>query len=198
REGEEEAKRAKSTAARSRGREKKVEAPDVFDGRKSYRATSGRTLPEGLPGEFTDKDGNSDGQVTMAEFAKEWNDEVVAEFLDSDFNGDGVITAEEALRKVEKGSVSQLAEAYSGKPRSAASSSSTSPAPATSTGGTADDKYVKLGQRIIDRYDKNKDGQLTASEWGKMLMSPAAADGDRNGKITVQEYAIWMQSRQKR
>jgi len=31
-----------------------------------------------------------------------------------------------------------------------------------------------------------------------MLMSPAAADGDRNGKITVQEYASWMQSRQKR
>ena len=64
--------------------------------------------------------------------------------------------------------------------------------------GKADDKYVKLGQRIVDRYDKNKDGQLTASEWGKMLMSPAAADGNRDGKITVQEYASWMQSRQKR
>ena len=175
-----------------------METPDVFDGRKSYRATAGRALPEGLPGEFTDKDGNGDGQVTMAEFAKEWNNEVVAEFLDSDFNGDGVITAEEALKKVEKGSVSQLAEAYSGKPRSSGSSASASPAPAASSGGKADEKYVKLGQRIIDRYDKNKDGQLTASEWGKMLMSPAAADGDRNGKITVQEYASWMQSRQKR
>ncbi len=196
REGEEEAKRSKSTASRSRGREKKVEAPDVFDGRKSYRATAGRSLPEGLPGEFTDKDGNGDGQVTMAEFAKEWNDDVVAEFFDSDFNGDGVITADEALKKVEKGSVSQLAAAYSGKPSSSASTAS-APA-ASSSGGKADDKYVKLGQRIIDRYDKNKDGQLTASEWGKMLMSPAAADGDRNGKITVQEYANWMQSRQKR
>lgn len=198
REGEEEAKRSKSTASRSRGREKKVEAPDVFDGRKSYRSTAGRSLPEGLPGEFTDKDGNGDGQVTMAEFAKEWNDDVVAEFFDSDFNGDGVITADEALKKVEKGSVSQLAATFSGKPSSSASTASASSAPAASSGGKADDKYVKLGQRIIDRYDKNKDGQLTASEWGKMLMSPAAADGDRNGKITVQEYASWMQSRQKR
>jgi Ca2+-binding EF-hand superfamily protein len=197
REGEEEAKRTKSTASRSRGREKKVEVPDVFDGRKSYRATAGRGLPEGLPGEFTDKDGNGDGQVTMAEFAKEWNDDVVAEFFDSDFNRDGVITADEALKKVEKGSVSQLQAAYSGKPSSSSSAGSDSPAPAAS-GGKADDKYVKLGQRIIDRYDNNKDGQLTASEWGKMLMSPAAADGDRNGKITVQEYASWMQSRQKR
>jgi Ca2+-binding EF-hand superfamily protein len=198
REGEEEAKRSKSTASKSRGREKKVEAPDVFDGRKSYRQTAGRSLPEGLPGEFTDKDGNGDGQVTMAEFAKEWNDDVVAEFFDSDFNGDGVITADEALKKVEKGSVSQLAATYSGKPSSSASSATATAAPAASSGGKADDKYVKLGQRIIDRYDKNKDGQLTASEWGKMLMSPAAADGDRNGKITVQEYASWMQSRQKR
>ena len=198
REGEEEAKRSKSTESRSRGREKKVEAPDVFDGRKSYRATAGRSLPEGLPGEFTDKDGNGDGQVTMAEFAKEWNDDVVAEFFDSDFNGDGVITADEALKKVEQGSVSQLAAAYSGKTSSSAASATTSSAPPASSGGKPDDKYVKLGQRIIDRYDKNKDGQLTASEWGKMLMSPAAADRDRNGKITVQEYATWMQSRQKR
>ena len=109
-----------------------------------------------------------------------------------------MITADEALKKVEQGSVSQLAAAYSGKPSSSVASTTTSSAPAANSGGKADDKYVKLGQRIIDRYDKNKDGQLTASEWGKMLMSPAAADGDRNGKITVQEYASWMQSRQKR
>ena len=197
REGEEEAKRSSEGSSRSRSRERKVEVPDVFDGRKSYRATAGRSLPEGLPGSFTDKDGNGDGQVTMAEFAKEWNDDVVAEFFDSDFNRDGVITADEALKKVEKGSVSQLAAAYSGKPADSSSQASTGAAPAAA-GGKADDKYVKLGQRIIDRYDKNKDGQLTASEWGKMLMSPAAADADRNGKITVQEYALWMQSRQKR
>jgi len=197
REGEEESKRNQTGSSRQRGREAKVEIPDVFDGRQSYRATAGRSLPEGLPGSFTDKDSNSDGQVTMAEFAKEWNDDVVADFFDADFNRDGVITADEALRKVEKGSVSQLTAAASGT-----AGSDTSSKPASSTAavsvGKADDKYVKLGQRIVDRYDKNKDGQLTASEWGKMLMSPAAADGNRDGKITVQEYASWMQSRQKR
>lgn len=92
---------------------------------------------------------------------------MVAEFFDSDFNGDGVITADEALKKVEKGSVSQLAAAYSGKPNSSASNASSASAPAATSGGKADDKYIKLGQRIIDRYDKNKDGQLTASEWAK-------------------------------
>jgi hypothetical protein len=39
---------------------------------------------------------------------------------------------------------------------------------------------------------------LTASEWEKMLMSPAEADSNRDGRITVDEYALWMQSKQKR
>ena len=31
-----------------------------------------------------------------------------------------------------------------------------------------------------------------------MLMSPAAADTNRDGRITINEYALWMQSRQKK
>ncbi|MDE0866500.1 MAG: EF-hand domain-containing protein [Rubripirellula sp.] len=200
REGEEESKRSETASSRKRDRESKVEIPDVFDGRQSYRATAGRSLPEGLPGSFTDKDRNGDGQVTMAEFASDWNDDVVADFFDSDFNRDGVITADEALRRVEKGGVSQIADALARETGSKSSSGAgpSSATAASSSDGKADDKYIKLGKRIIDRYDSNKDGQLTASEWGKMLMSPAAADGNRDGKITVQEYGSWMQSRQKK
>ncbi len=54
---------------------------------------------------------------------------------------------------------------------------------------------ISYAERIIDRYDGNKDSKLVAGEWKKMLMSPAAADANRDGAITVQEYAWWMQSR---
>ncbi len=59
-----------------------------------------------------------------------------------------------------------------------------------------DEKYLKYSQRIIGRYDKNNDNALTPSEWESMLMSPAAADANRDGRITVEEYALWMQSKQ--
>ncbi len=71
------------------------------------------------------------------------------------------------------------------------------------TGQTNDEVHAL---KVIDQYDKNRDGQLTASEWGEMSSahrgSPIlrtsrdveTADGNRDGKITVQEYASWMQS----
>ena len=202
--GEEEA-RKQETRRQTREQAKEVEIPDVFNGRRSYRATSSRSLPEGLPGFFTDKDANGDGQVSMAEYASEWNDDVIAEFFDSDFNRDGVITADEALRKVENGGASQQtamasksASSSSSSTVASSSSSSSSSTSAPASGGSIDDKYLKVGQRIVGRYDKNEDGALTASEWEKMLMSPAAADADRDGRITAEEYALWMQSRQKK
>lgn len=202
REGEEQARESRDRErdrGRERTREQSVEIPDVFNGRRSYRPTTVRKLPEGLPGFFTDKDANNDGQVTMAEFASDWNEDVLHEFFDSDFNRDGVITAVEALRSVEEGGASQMASTSSPSSAPSAASGSSTPAASStaSAGGAPDDKYVKVAQRIVDRYDENKDKMLTASEWGKMLMSPADADGDRDGKISVNEYAMWMQSRQK-
>jgi Ca2+-binding EF-hand superfamily protein len=205
REGQEEASRkSDGDRGRSRKREDSKELPDVFNGRQSYRPNGQRRLPEGLPGFFSDKDADTNGQVTMAEYAKEWNDTLINEFFNYDFNRDGVITAEEALRSVEEGGANQQTASTSSSSRSGSSSSSgsktsslssTKPLPA---GTKADEKYVKVVQRIVERYDKNKDNVLTASEWQSMLMSPAAADADRDGKITVNEYALWMQARQKR
>jgi Ca2+-binding EF-hand superfamily protein len=192
REGREEARRDDGRRRDDRGRDEPVEIPDVFNGRKSYRVTTSRQLPEGLPGFFTDKDADGDGQVSMAEFAEEWSDEVLKEFFASDLNRDGVITADEALRAVEMPGVSEFA--------STASSSSPAPSPgggtaAAAPSGPIDEKYLKVGQRIVGKYDKNNDAALTASEWEKMLMSPADADANRDGKVTVEEYALWMQSR---
>jgi hypothetical protein len=202
REGEEEA-RKRPDQRRERERDKTVEIPDVFNGRQSYRPTSGRKLPDGLPGFFTDKDANEDGQLTMAEFSNEWNDDVIATFFQSDFNRDGVITADEALRGVEEGGApamasSSAASTASSTPSSSAPSSTSASSSSAPASGKPDEKYVKVVKRIVERYDKNKDNVLTASEWGKMLMSPADADSNRDGRITVDEYAFWMQNRQKK
>lgn len=193
REGREDAQR-NNDRRRDNGRSQPVEAPDVFNGRKSYRATAGRGLPEGLPGFFSDKDANGDGQVTMAEFSSEWSNDVVGQFFANDLNRDGVITAEEALRAVENPG---LAGSMSSNGGSINSPAATGSAPVAS-GGPIDEKYIKVGQRIIERYDKNGDQALTASEWEKMLMSPADADGNRDGRITVEEYGAWMMSREKK
>ncbi len=177
---------------RERTTEDSVEIPDVFNGRKSYRPTASRKLPDGLPGFFSDKDANGDGQVTMAEFSQEWGDDVVNEFFTSDLNRDGVITADEALRAVENPGNSQMASMSASSTSSSAGGASTIGTPS----GPIDDKYTKIAQKIVGRYDANKDSMLTVSEWSKMLMSPADADGNRDGRITIEEYAFWMQSRE--
>lgn len=183
---------------RDQDRDADVEAPDVYGGRKSYRMLAGPELPEGLPGYFTDKDSNRDGQVEMSEFASTWDDDTVGEFFKSDLNRDGVITADEAIRAVEDGARVSAPASSSGDTGTAAASSSGAAASSGGSVGKADSKYMEYAERIIGRYDGNEDKKLTASEWDKMLMSPADADADRDGMITVDEYAWWMQSRAKR
>lgn len=198
RDAEEEARRD-DRRDRERESESIVEVPDVFNGRQSYRANAGRKLPEGLPGFFADKDANGDGQLTMAEFSDDWNDDVIASFFSSDFNRDGIITADEALRAVEDGAAPVMTASSATKTVSTTSdapSTDSSSEPADASGGTKpSQKYIDSAKNIISRRDENGDNVLTASEWKKMLMSPAAADANRDGKVTVEEYAYWMQNR---
>ncbi len=68
------------------------------DGRKSYRFLSpSERLPEGLPEWFEERDGNADGQVTMAEYSSYWSDSKAREYLRYDLNDDGVVTPNECL-----------------------------------------------------------------------------------------------------
>lgn len=60
-----------------------------------------------------------------------------------------------------------------------------------------DKKMIQYAERIIGRYDLNKDLTLSKVEYKKMLMSPHDADADHNGSITIIEYATWMQNRAK-
>ncbi len=202
REGEEEARAVRSDPRRSRTDQKPSEPPDIFNGRKSYRVVeSARKLPEGLPRFFTDRDANGDGQVTMAEYASEWNESVIAEYFRSDLNGDGIITTGEAMRALEMGDTPSGATSLVGATTSSTSDSSTSsssPSGSSTTDGAsakADAKLIAYAKRIISRYDKNKDEQLTPAEWENMLLSPAKADANGNGRVTVDEYANWMAAR---
>ena len=43
-------------------------------------------------------------------------------------------------------------------------------------------------QRQFDKYDKNKDGKLMADEWSAMIIKPKAADVDKDGAVTLDEY----------
>ena len=57
------------------------------------------------------------------------------------------------------------------------------------------DRYVSYASRLIDRYDKNDDGELTSGEWKTMLMTPKPADTNDDDVITLAEYAKWMSVR---
>jgi len=79
-----------------------AETPDLFNGRRSF-ATTSRSLPEGLPGWFAEKDADGDQQVSMAEYAGQWTASLVEEFQQFDRNGDGFITVAECLAAVRGG-----------------------------------------------------------------------------------------------
>ncbi|QDV47861.1 hypothetical protein Enr13x_77730 [Stieleria neptunia] len=61
-----------------------------------------------------------------------------------------------------------------------------------------DSRMVAYAKRIIGRYDTDGDQELTPEEYEKMLQSPAVADADENGRISIGEYAAWLQSRSRR
>lgn len=59
-----------------------------------------------------------------------------------------------------------------------------------------DPKTLEYAKRIIERNDANKDDVLDVAEWRGLLVNPSPADTNRDGKITPEEYALWMQCRQ--
>lgn len=195
----------------------KVEIVD-FQGRRSYRVYSASS-PEGLPRFFTDRDLDKDGQVSMSEYTSEWSEKTVAEFYGWDTNHDGVITAAEVLKGVNGGltaSETRSGTAPQGSGAAAMSTTSTSQNPSSrdSRGSSASadapaaklempseppsEKFIAMAKKMIERYDKNADFALTPNEWGKMLISPAGADFDGDGRITVQEYAGFLMAKAER
>tara|TARA_R110002072_G_scaffold72506_9_gene173348 strand:+ start:5187 stop:6629 length:1443 start_codon:yes stop_codon:yes gene_type:complete len=176
-----------------------------FGGRKSYRV-EGPGMAEGMPSFFAQRDLNRDGQVSMNEYTSDWTPDRVEEYYRWDQNQDGVITQTEVRRGVDDGAVATdapIGRAAPGSSSTARSTSSGSSSGRSSSSPAADgppptEKELKYAATIIGRYDSNKDGALTSTEWKSMLLSPAGADFNGDGRVTIQEYAQHMANRSKR
>lgn len=64
--------------------------------------------------------------------------------------------------------------------------------------GEIDPKLIAYARRLIQRSDRNGDLKLSRNEFASLLLNPEPADTDGNDEITVEEYALWMQSRTRR
>ena len=159
------------------------------DGRKSYRFLAAEErLPEGLPEWFRERDADHDGQIAMAEFSSRWTDALAAKFSAFDGNQDGIVTPEECLA-ADSGEVTVTAGETDRKPATSRSESTSAP---EADAPSVDPSYQRYAQGIIRKYDKNGDGVLASDEWSEMSKSPEPADTDRDGRITVAEYAVWL------
>ncbi len=177
------------------GKDEKKDEP------KSYRSTSARdkaNAVKGLPDWFARSDADADGQVLMSEYSNSWTDEKVAEFAKFDMNSDGIITSRECLAALKNGGSSSSSSSTSSTgtlPRISSTTSTptaSSSAPSTSivapAGQNASDANRDWAKRQIERYDRNKDGQLTVDEWSLMIIKPEGADANKDGIITLEEY----------
>ncbi|GAB5404604.1 MAG: hypothetical protein Aurels2KO_28350 [Aureliella sp.] len=157
------------------GRKEEEEKVDRFGDAKSFRTENNGADGEGLPGFFSQRDSNKDGQVTMAEFTSKMTNEQLDEFMKWDITGDGIIEPRECLAVLKSG----------GSAPSSSSSRSSSPKPS----GNISQAHLEWAKRMIGKYDSNGDKQLTKDEWSKMIVKPTKADYDKNGVITIEEYA---------
>lgn len=209
RRGSEESRRDKKDDGK--GKETTPGEPTLedFEGRKSYRVYAA-SAPEGVPRFFTDRDLNTDGQISMSEYTSEWKDSLIAEFYGWDRNRDGVITASEVQSGVNQGltaseaprgvspqssmtSITNAAAAGDASSGDARSSSEESAKPKLQMPSEPpSEKMMAYAKKILSKYDKNGDLALSATEWSKMLLSPADADFDGDGRVTVLEYAGYL------
>lgn len=51
-------------------------------------------------------------------------------------------------------------------------------------------KIVRYSRRLMQKYDKNRNGSLEKSEWTKMRGTPRLADADADGVITINELIV--------
>ncbi|MEP1646280.1 EF-hand domain-containing protein, partial [Rhodopirellula bahusiensis] len=205
RRGNEEDRRDERRDDRRRDEDEREPVEVDFGGRKSYRV-QGPGMAEGMPSFYAQRDLNRDGQVSMNEYTSDWTPDRIEEYYRWDQNQDGVITQTEVRQGVNDGAVAT--DAPSGRSAPGSSSTAASKSSGSSAGRSSGspasggppptEKELKYAATIIGRYDDNKDGALTATEWKSMLLSPAGADFNGDGRVTIQEYAQQMANRSKR
>ncbi len=154
-------------------------------------------LPAGLPTWFRDRDADGDGQVMMAEFATDWTDELAGEFSRLDRNGDAIITPEECLAPATTAvaapsSPATEQAAVPAQPSAAPGSQAANAAAAPPVAQNISPAYLQYAKGVVSKYDKDGNGMLAAGEWAAMSKSPAAADTNGDGQVSVTEYAGWI------
>ncbi len=173
---------------------------------KSYRmktAAEKSTGTKGLPDWFNRSDADGDGQVELNEYSSSLTAATIVEFQKFDGNRDGMITAAECLKAIKdgatratSGSASPSSSTASGaSPSSTPSSSATPAATGGSSGGKVTSDQLVWAEKQITKYDKNGDKRLTPDEWSSMIVKPDGADADKDGAITVEEYAAFRAKR---
>lgn len=60
-----------------------------------------------------------------------------------------------------------------------------------------DSKYYRFAERYLERYDKDGSGSLNESEAEALLVSPFPADVDKDGEVTISEFALYIKRRSK-
>ncbi len=78
-------------------RNSEVDRDELLEWLSQQVQASSENVSDSLPGWFYELDSNQDGQVSMAEFATDWDSEKAYRFLGYDANGDGFISGPESL-----------------------------------------------------------------------------------------------------
>jgi Ca2+-binding EF-hand superfamily protein len=164
-----------------------------FGDAKSYRSASGAAAgTSGLPDFFARSDADGDGQVLMSEFSSSWTQSTLEEFQKWDLNKDGIIIASECLAALDAGT--RVTASASSAPAGGSTPGASRPTSVAGSGGSSSPVAIggtqmEWATRQIEKYDKNGDGQLTASEWEAMIIKPIGADANGDGILTAEEYA---------
>jgi hypothetical protein len=160
--------------------------------------TAAERLPEGLPDWFRQKDANGDGQISMAEYATDWNDAKVREYRKWDLNGDGVIEPSEALKVLGSDATRQAkssAKAASAVPRADPPAAVKSADAIQSRNERRADSLVRI---FLMRYDRDGSGALEAAEWPALpWQDPSRWDTNHDRRLTADELATRFASPQR-
>ena len=116
---------------------------------------------------FRTLDLDGDGEVSQKEM-----EAAAKSLMKLDRNGDGTVSAEELVSGFRGGRPSS-------RPR---------------TRPQRGDKYERYARGLIRRYDTDGDRHLSRAEWNKMRRSPAAADKNKDGKISPKELVDWVKT----
>lgn len=91
-----------AAASADTDRDQRINRPELAAWLAEQEAAQGRAVVRELPSWFVEKDVNSDGQVQMSEFTREWTGERLDEFARMDLNRDGMIVPDECLQALNR------------------------------------------------------------------------------------------------